>query len=150
MLPPMMPVLHDAFWFGLFAGLALFAWRAAARYDVRLSGLDLLRRPFGAGDHASAPSAWFTTKTRTSSTRPAPRSSGNTAFDDWRDGEIARIEAQRTALEVRLAAFEAFVDKLKRAKDRVTFDRFMAEHHDGVEGAIDVTEAVDHQDHRPA
>jgi hypothetical protein len=139
MLPPMMPFLHDAFWLGLFAGLALFAWRMANRYDLRLSALDM-KWPLARGEAPA--SSWFT-----ATTAPATRSSGNTAFDDWRDGELAKIEAQRQALETRLAAFEGFVDKLKRAKDRQTFERFMAENG---EVAHSAGAAVDHEDHRPA
>ena len=141
MLPPMMPFLHDAFWFGLFAGLALFAWKAAARYDLRLSALDM-KWPLARTATPAATSSWFTTTSASTA-----RSSGNTAFDDWRDGELEKIEAQRRALEGRLAAFEAYVDKLKRAKDRRTFERFMAEH--GEVGQMSANAAVDHQDHRP-
>lgn len=139
MLPPMMPFLHDAFWFGLFAGLALLAWRMATRYDLRLSALDV-KWPFARDAAPAAAQGWFATTTT--------RSSGNTALDDWRDGELAKIEAQRRALETRLAAFEGFVDKLKRAKDRRTFERFMAEN--GEVGHADAGEALDHQDHRLA
>ena len=133
-MPPMMPFIHDALWFGFFAGLALFAWKVAQRYDLHLAGVDW-HKTFGrAGEAAvAAPSAWFTTRSHA----PAARSSGNTAFDDWRDGEIAKIEAQRQALEGRLVAFEAFVDKLKRAKDRQTFERFMTEH--------DEVDTIDHR-----
>ena len=140
MLPPMMPFFHHAFWFGLFAGLAVFAWKAATRCDLRLSALDR-RWPFTRDTKPSAVQRWFTTTTA------APRSSGNTAFDDWRDGELAKIEAQRRVLEGRLAAFEGFVDRLKRTKDRQTFERFMAENSEVGHAAGG---AVDHQEHRPA
>lgn len=128
-MPPMMPFIHDALWLGLFAGLALFAWRMAERFDFRLSALDV-RRPFGRG--GEAPLARFTA--------PPAHSSGNTAFDEWRDGELAKIEAQRGALEARLQRFAAFVDKLRRAEDRATFERFMAEHHDATHEMRDVGE----------
>ena len=134
-MPPMMPFIHDALWFGLFAGLALFAYRVAQRYDLRLAAFDW-RHTFARTGEAAA-SSWFTTTTR------GVRSSGNTAFDDWREGEIARIEAQRRTLEGRLAAFEAYVDRLKRAKDRQTFERFMAEQ-------SEIQPAVDAADHASA
>ena len=137
-MPPMMPFIHDALYLGFFAGLALFAWKVAQRYDLRLAHFDWRQTLTRAGDTAvPALCSWFTTTTA------AARSSGNTAFDDWRDAEIAKIEAQRRTLETRLAAFQAFVDKLKRAKDRQTFDRFMAEHGEA-------QPPVDATDHRPA
>lgn len=53
-------------------------------------------------------------------------SSGNAAFDAYRREELDRLEAQRRALEEESRAFAAFVDELKRAKDREQFDAFMA------------------------
>lgn len=117
---PIMPWIQDALYVGGFAGLVVVARQALGRYDLRLSGLpgyDRLRRPFGGG---AAP--------RERARFMPVRSSGNTAFDAWRDAEISRIEAQRHALETRLQDFEGFVDRLKRAEDRATFDRFLAEH----------------------
>jgi hypothetical protein len=52
--------------------------------------------------------------------------SGNRAFDDYRRAEIERLVAQRRALEEEGRAFAAFVEELKRAKDREQFDAFMA------------------------
>ncbi|MCX4197404.1 DUF2852 domain-containing protein [Methylobacterium organophilum] len=92
-----------------------------------------LRRPFGLG--AAAP--------RRPSFIPA-RTSGNTAFDDWRDGEISRIEAQRRALETRPQELEGFVNKLKRAKDRATFERFVAEHPEKSGPVFDVAPTTGH------
>jgi len=55
----------------------------------------------------------------------APTSSGNMAFDDWRKAEIERIENERRKLAEAEKEFSAFVDELKRAKDREEFERFM-------------------------
>lgn len=52
--------------------------------------------------------------------------SGNLAFDAYRRAEIERLVAQRRALEEEGRAFAAFVEELKRAKDREQFDAFMA------------------------
>lgn len=52
-------------------------------------------------------------------------SSGNMAFDDWRRAEIERIENERRKLAEAEKEFAAFVDELKRAKDREEFERFM-------------------------
>ncbi|KST59381.1 hypothetical protein AO398_18180 [Methylobacterium sp. GXS13] len=62
---------------------------------------------------------------------------------------ISRIEAQRCALEIHRQDFESFGDRLKRAKDRATFDRFMAEHPDNYGTVIDIAGTADHPDHRP-
>ena len=51
---------------------------------------------------------------------------GNLAFDEYRQGEVARLEAERRRLDEEAQAFGAFVEDLKRAKDREEFDAFMA------------------------
>ena len=61
----------------------------------------------------------------------APRSvfhggTGNLAFDEYRHGGIARLEAERRRLDEEAQAFGQFVEELKRAKDREEFDAFMA------------------------
>ncbi|MEM8751830.1 MAG: DUF2852 domain-containing protein [Pseudomonadota bacterium] len=45
---------------------------------------------------------------------------GNSAFDDYREETLRRLEEERTA-------FVDFLDKLRRAKDKAEFDQFMAE-----------------------
>jgi hypothetical protein len=139
---PIMPFIDNALYVGGFAGLVLVARQALGRYDLRLSGLpglERLRRPFVRGV-APLERPWSTTA----------RTSGNTAFDAWRDGEIDRIAAQRRALETRLQDFENYVDKLKRAKDRATFERFVADHPIGSGAAVDIVGPAGHPDHRPA
>jgi Protein of unknown function (DUF2852) len=54
------------------------------------------------------------------------RSTGNFAFDEYRRGELARLEQERRRLEEEAQGFAAFVEELKRAKDREEFDAFMA------------------------
>ena len=49
----------------------------------------------------------------------AYKSSGNTAFDDYRDETLKRLEEEQRA-------FAEFVDNLRRAKDQAEFDQFMA------------------------
>ncbi|MGE8127674.1 DUF2852 domain-containing protein [Methylobacterium sp. NPDC080182] len=138
---PIMPWIHDALYVGGFAGLALVARQALVGRDLRLSGLpglEHLRRPFRLG-----------TMTGERPSFTSARTSGNTAFDEWRDGEICRIEAQRRDLEIRLHDFEDFVDKLKRATDRATFERFTAEHPTGPATASDIARTAGQPDHRP-
>lgn len=52
---------------------------------------------------------------------------GNVAFDDWREGELKRLDAERRKLEESRAEFETYVRELRRAKDQEEFDRFMRE-----------------------
>lgn len=56
----------------------------------------------------------------------ATRSSGNAAFDEWREAELARLEEERQKLAAAEREFAEFMDNLRRAKDREEFDRFMA------------------------
>lgn len=46
-------------------------------------------------------------------------SSGNTAFDEYRNETLRRLEDERRE-------FMEFLDRLRRARDRVEFDEFMA------------------------
>jgi hypothetical protein len=57
----------------------------------------------------------------------ATMSTGNSAFDDWKRVELARLEEERQKLARAQEQFAAFLDQLKRAKDREEFDRFMTE-----------------------
>ena len=54
-------------------------------------------------------------------------STGNAAFDEYRRGELERLEQERRRLHEEAEAFAAFVEELKRAKDREEFDAFMAQ-----------------------
>jgi hypothetical protein len=53
-------------------------------------------------------------------------SSGNSAFDEWRSAELARLEEERQKLVAAEREFGDFMDNLRRAKDREEFDRFMS------------------------
>ncbi|HEY8564206.1 MAG TPA: DUF2852 domain-containing protein [Beijerinckiaceae bacterium] len=53
------------------------------------------------------------------------RSTGNLAFDEYRRGELERLEAERRRLEEEAQDFATFVEDLKRAKDREEFDAYM-------------------------
>ena len=46
--------------------------------------------------------------------------SGNAAFDQYRDETLRRLEEEQQA-------FGDFMERLKRARDQVEFERFMAE-----------------------
>jgi hypothetical protein len=51
---------------------------------------------------------------------PAFRSSGNTAFDAYKADTLRRLEDEQIA-------FESFLERLREAKDKAEFDRFMDE-----------------------
>jgi hypothetical protein len=48
------------------------------------------------------------------------RSSGNTAFDDYRAETLKKLEDEQKE-------FSDFLDRLRRAKDKAEFDQFMTE-----------------------
>jgi hypothetical protein len=56
-----------------------------------------------------------------------PSSTGNLAFDEWREAELARLEAEREKLRAAEQEFTTFAENLRRAKDREEFERFMAQ-----------------------
>jgi len=47
-------------------------------------------------------------------------SSGNRAFDEYREETLKRLEEEQSE-------FKGFLDRLRHAKDKVEFDQFMAE-----------------------
>ena len=52
------------------------------------------------------------------------RPTGNTAFDEYREDTLRRLEDEQ-------GAFESFLGNLRRAKDRAEFDQFMEERRQG-------------------
>jgi hypothetical protein len=54
-------------------------------------------------------------------------STGNAAFDDWRQKELERLAEERRKLDEARADFEAYAREVRRAKDKEEFDRFMNE-----------------------
>jgi Protein of unknown function (DUF2852) len=55
-------------------------------------------------------------------------STGNRAFDEWRAGELARLEEERQKLAAAEREFAEFMENLRHARDREEFERFMDEH----------------------
>jgi hypothetical protein len=53
------------------------------------------------------------------------RPTGNSAFDDWRAAELARLEEERRKLEDAEREFADHIEQLRRARDREEFERFM-------------------------
>ena len=52
---------------------------------------------------------------------------GNAAFDEYRERELARLDEERRKLDEERKEFETFVLNLRKAKDMEEFVRFMAE-----------------------
>lgn len=59
--------------------------------------------------------------------RDLSRNSGNAVFEDYKQATLERLEEERRKLVAEQEAFGAFLDDLKRAKDRTEFERFMHE-----------------------
>jgi hypothetical protein len=66
-------------------------------------------RRWHAGMHA-APGRWYRMQ----------QSSGNRAFDEYREETLRRLEEEQRE-------FQDFLDRLRHAKDKAEFDQFMAE-----------------------
>jgi hypothetical protein len=52
-------------------------------------------------------------------------SSGNSAFDEWRESELARLEEERRKLADAEREFADHIEQLRRARDREEFESFM-------------------------
>ena len=90
------------------------AWASAKSGDWSASPFSRSGRPFR-GWGGGAGRAW------------RARATGNTAFDQWRDGELGRLEEERRKLEAAEREFADYINNLRSAKDREEFDRFMRE-----------------------
>ena len=51
--------------------------------------------------------------------------SGNVAFDEWREVELAKLEEERQKLDESIREFDSYQRDLRRAKDKDEFDAFM-------------------------
>ena len=110
---------------------------------LAILGYKLWQRKFGGDDlQTFATAKWNEARAAMSSMQagrpssPRPWSSGpwgrsspsgNRAFDEWREAELARLEAERRKLEDAHREFAEFVENIRKAKDREEFDRFMNE-----------------------
>ena len=64
----------------------------------------------------------------------APQSTGNAAFDEWRDAELSRLDEERRKLEESAREFAEYVDSLRKAKDREEFNQYMRQRENGQPG----------------
>lgn len=60
--------------------------------------------------------------------------SGNSAFDAYKRETLERLEAERRKLAEEERAFAAFMEELRRTRDRESFDRFMQSRRNGASG----------------
>jgi hypothetical protein len=102
-------------------GLAVLGWKLnwfgfGTWFDAKF-GTD--RR--AAGERA----AWGCSRHDRGPDHDPSRDSGNSAFEAWKEGEFARLQAEYEALSQRQREFEAFLQHLREAKDREEFERFM-------------------------
>jgi len=69
-------------------------------------------RNFGFGS-CKGPGRWYQAS-------KVAKSSGNSAFDDYREATLKRLEEEQEE-------FHAFLEKLRQARDKAEFDQFMAD-----------------------
>ncbi|SDG24005.1 DUF2852 domain-containing protein [Pelagibacterium luteolum] len=67
----------------------------------------------------------FKSKRGGCTSRSYSSSTGNAAFDEYRDEQLKRLEEERRKLEEDREAFEEHLANLHKARDREEFDRFM-------------------------
>lgn len=95
-------------------GLAMLA------YILFGDRLDTFKRDIN--DATDSVARAFRSKTETT----FAHSTGNVAFDEWRETELHRLEEERRKLEEMRAEFDAHMRELRRARDREEFESFMA------------------------
>jgi len=98
---PVTIVALNVFWPAGIALAIILAWRGG----------------FAPGQRAAAPIE-DTVKSLLPTTASEPQSSGNASFDAYRSDMIARLETEQTH-------FEDFLGRLRDAKDKSEFDKFM-------------------------
>jgi hypothetical protein len=97
-----------------------------------------------AGRGRCGPGAWFNMDNARATAGGTPlngvwgksrtNSSGNKAFDDYREETLRRLEEEERE-------FQSFLERLRKARDKSEFDAFMAERRDRTTGR-DVGESV--------
>lgn len=94
-------------------GLAAIAYMMYGRE----MGLDFSNwgKAKGSARKAASGFGWKSSRTSTS---------GNEAFDAWRDAEIERLREEKRKLDEARDAFEAHMKELRMARDREEFDNF--------------------------
>ncbi len=104
-------------------GLAIFAFLVASgrTYAWRQEAPRSPGRWFNLRNGGGTSTGW--------SSVAASHSSGDGAFDSYRTAKLGQLEEQRKE-------FQAFLDRLRLARDKMEFDRFMAEQRRAVPGKM--------------
>lgn len=103
-------------------GLAILFWRLAGRPDITAP----FRSWWAHSRPATAGGPWNWSPTAFGGPRAFYGNSGNSAFEDYKARELARLEEERRRLAEEQKAFGEFMEELRRTKDREEFDRFMS------------------------
>lgn len=83
--------------------------------------------------------SWCSSNSRHGFKVHSNRSSGNAAFDEYRDEQLRRLEEERARLDAEIDAFHEYMENLRKAKDRDEFDRFMNDRRGSRQGYGDST-----------
>jgi hypothetical protein len=113
-------VVSFIYWWPL--AVAYVAWKIAG-YPALGEMRDFARRGVSSWNSGTRPASRFARAFESANAGPK---TGNWAFDEYRNAELDRLDAQRRALQEESRAFAEFVEELKRAKDREQFDAFKA------------------------
>lgn len=102
-------------WIGLMVVSFIVFWPiglAVLGYLIWSGRMGCSKRNFG---------RWYNTESRgRGRSRHRRHSSGNVAFDEYREETLRRLEEEQEE-------FHDFLDQLRRAKDKAEFDQFMAD-----------------------
>jgi hypothetical protein len=77
--------------------------------------------------HFNQAKSWFTSSGRKTGFEGGFSSTGNAAFDAYREEQLRRLEDERRRLDEEIDQFRDHVANLRKARDREEFDRFMSE-----------------------
>lgn len=118
-------------WSPVTIGLMVLGFIVFWPLGLAVLGYILWGEKFG-GSAEKAQSYWNKGKSWCSSSKTASgfssyRSSGNAAFDEYREEQLRRLEEERRRLDGEIEAFHEYMETLRKAKDRDEFDRFMSE-----------------------
>lgn len=107
-------VVGFVFWWPV--GLALLGLKIAQRRGYSIDdAVGAVRGSFGGMGRTASPQ-W----------RPfASSSTGNAAFDDWRNAELAKLDEERRKLDAAQREFADHLSNLQKARDREEFEGFM-------------------------
>ena len=120
--------------------LGKFAWLAViliAFWTAWPVGLAVLAYLVGSGrlrTWTDSPGAWFNLRAEGAGSigrnrRPRASSSGNQAFDEYREETLRRLEEEQRE-------FQDYLERLRRARDKAEFDGFMADRRRNVRGSV--------------